>query len=57
MLAVKWRAKGSSPIKSVDECKEIWENPTGQKIDVADPSSPETIVSIENVDAPDDRFL
>jgi hypothetical protein len=39
MLAVKWRAKGSSPIKVIEQCTGIWENPTGQKFDIADPFS------------------
>jgi hypothetical protein len=56
MLAVKWRAKGSNPIKVIEQCAGIWENPTGQKFDIADPFSRQT-VPIEDVDAPGDIFF
>jgi hypothetical protein len=50
VLAVKWRMKDARrPIKTIDECKGFWENPTGQKFDVADTLS-DQIVPIENVE-------
>ena len=50
LLAVKWRMKDTRrPIKTIEQCRGVWENPTGQKFDIADTLSNE-IVPIENVD-------
>ena len=53
LIAVRWRAKGSNPLKTIEECKAIWENPTGPKFDIVDPFANRP-VPVEDVDAPDD---
>ena len=40
-LAVWWRVKDSRrvPIKEIENCKAVWENPKGMRFDIADPST------------------
>jgi hypothetical protein len=36
MVAVKWRAQGNTPIKTIEQCAGIWENPTGMRFNLVE---------------------